>query len=86
MKLEACVDSAYATDPTRRRSITGYVICLGDGPILWRSHLQSTVADSPNAVEYIGIYEAVGATMGVKNLLLEVGTDPGVPVKYWQNI
>ncbi len=69
----------------RRRSITGYVICLGGGPVVWRSHLQPTVADSPNAVEYIGIYEAAVATMGIKNLLEELGVDSGIPVIYEDN-
>ncbi len=59
------VDASYAVDPVRRRSITGYAICLGGGPIAWRSHLQSTIADSPNAAEYIGIHEAAVATMGI---------------------
>ncbi len=85
LRLETYVDTSYAVDQARRRSITGYVICLGGGPVLWRSHLQSTVADSPNAAEYIGMYEAVVATMGVKNLLTELGVDLGTPVIYEDN-
>ncbi len=85
LKLETYVDTAYAVDPVRRRSITGYAIHLGGGPVTWRSHLQPTVADSPNAAEYIGIYEAVVATMGVKNLLVELGIDPGTPLIYEDN-
>ncbi len=85
LMLEIYVDTSYATDPTRRRSITGYVVRLGGGPITWRSHLQSTVTDSPNAAEYIGIYEAVVATMGIKNILLELGIGPGRPKIYEDN-
>ncbi|MCP4125689.1 MAG: hypothetical protein GY753_01340 [Gammaproteobacteria bacterium] len=85
LRLETYVDASYAVDPVRRRSVTGYVICLGGGPVLWRSHLQSTVADSPNAAEYIGMYEAVVATMGVKNLLAELGVDLPTPVIYEDN-
>ncbi len=58
LSLVTCVDASYAVDPKRGRSITGYVTHLGTGPVFWRNHLQSTVADSPNADEYIAIYEA----------------------------
>ncbi len=85
LRIETYVDSSYATDPVRRRSITGYAICLGGGPVAWRSHLQPTVADSPNAAEYIGVYKAVVATMGIQNLLVELGADPGTPVIYEDN-
>ncbi len=83
--LETYVDTSYGTDLVRRRSITGYVICLGGGPIIWKSHLQCTVADSPNTAEYIGICEAAVAAMGIKNLLVEMGTDPGTPLIYKDN-
>ncbi len=47
--------------------------------------LQSIVADSPNDAEYVGMYEAVVATMGIKNLLVELGADPGTPLIYEDN-
>ncbi len=45
---EAFVDTSYGVDKVRCKSIMGYVICLGGGPILWRRHLQPTVAVSEN--------------------------------------
>ncbi len=77
--LETYVDTSYGVDPIRFRSITGYVICFRGGPILWRSHPQSTVTDSPNTAEYIGIYEVAVATMGIQNLLIELVLNPGTP-------
>ncbi len=50
---------------------------LTGGPIYWRSHLKPTVADSPKAAEYIGIYEAAVAGVGTRNLLLEIGLEIG---------
>ncbi len=46
---------------------------LGSGgrPIVYKSHLQSTVEDSSNVVEYISTYETAVAVVGVKNSLLE---------------
>ncbi len=78
LTLVTCVDASYWVDPKRGRSVTGYVTHLGTGPVYWRSHLQSTVADSPNAAEYIAIYEAAVSSMGTHNLVSEMGNDlPG---------
>ena len=38
------VDSDYASDLDKLRSITGYVFILSQAPVSWRSILQSTVA------------------------------------------
>ncbi len=76
-RLDAYVDSAFAVDQKRGRSITGYAVYLAGGPIYWRSHLQSTVADSPNAAEYVGLYEVAVAGVGIRNLLKEIGVKLG---------
>ncbi len=44
--LDTYVDSSYGTDPKKGRSITGYVTYIAEGSTVWKSHLQSTVADS----------------------------------------
>ncbi len=69
----------------RRRSITGYIVCLAGAPIAWRSHLQDAVADSPNVTEYIGIFDAATATLGIQNLLVEIGMDVKTPIIYEDN-
>ncbi len=68
--LRTYVDASYGVDPKRGRSITGYIIHLESAPISWRSHFQTTVADSPNAAEYIALHEAAVATVGVQTLQL----------------
>ncbi len=75
IRLKTFVDSSFAVDERRGRSVTGYVSCLNGGPIMWKSHLQSTVADSPNAAEYIALYESAVASMGLHNLLSEIGIE-----------
>ncbi len=85
LQLETYVDSAYSVDPVRRQSITGYIVCLAGAPIAWRSHLQDTVADSPNVAEYIGIHDAATATLGIQNLLAEIGMDVQTPIIYEDN-
>ncbi len=85
LRIDTYVDTSYATDARRGRSITGYAALMTGGPILWRSHLQSTVADSPNAAEYIGLYEAAVAATGMRNLLLEIGVECCTPVLHEDN-
>ncbi len=78
--LATYVDASYGIDPKRGRSISGYANHLRTGPVYWRSHLQPTVADSPNAAEYIALYEAAKSAMGTHNLLTEMGADIPAPL------
>nr|CAD1818055.1 unnamed protein product [Ananas comosus var. bracteatus] len=57
--LTGYVDSDYAGDLDKRRSLTGYVFSLGGCAISWRACLQPTVALSTTEAEYMAITEAV---------------------------
>ncbi len=70
--LEAYVDASYGSDLSHGKSITGFVIQLNGAPIGWRSHLQSTLADSPNAAECIALHEAATTIIGLNNLIGEL--------------
>ncbi len=53
LHLDTYVDSSYGTDPKKGRSTTSYVTYIAGGPTVWKSYLQSTVADSIHVAEYI---------------------------------
>jgi len=53
------VDSDYAEDLDKCRSIKGYVFTLFQVPVSWHSTLQSTVALSTTEVEYMAMTEAM---------------------------
>ncbi len=85
LRMDVYTDSAFTVDSKRGRSITGYVTYLAGGTVHWRGHLQTTVADSPNAAEYISLYEAAVAVVGIKNLLEGIGIVIDPPTVHGDN-
>jgi Reverse transcriptase (RNA-dependent DNA polymerase)/gag-polypeptide of LTR copia-type len=51
-------DASYATDPDDRKSHSGHVFFLADGPISWQSQKQTVVALSSMESEYIALSDA----------------------------
>eukprot|EP00961_Rhodomonas_salina_P132843 1788199-Rhodomonas_salina.2 len=47
------VDSDYAADPDTRRSVTGYVISLNNGPMSWKAKRQSCTTLSSAEAEFV---------------------------------
>jgi hypothetical protein len=74
-KIEAYSDSNYAEDKDDRRSITGYVIFVQDGPLIWKSKKQSIVAQSTCEAEYIALAECIKELMWLKMALFELGIE-----------
>ena len=58
-QLVGYVDSDYAGEPYKRRSLTGYVFTFSDCAISWKAVLQFTVALSTTEAEYIAAAEEV---------------------------
>lgn len=67
------VDSDYAGDLDKRRSLTGYIFRFSGAAISWRSTLQSTVALSTTEAEYMAATEAVKEAIWLRNLVTELG-------------
>jgi len=51
LQLHAYSDSTWASDPTDRRSISGYCILLGSSPLAWKSKKQTAVSRSSTEAE-----------------------------------
>ena len=56
-------------DPTCVRSRTGYVICLADCPIVWKSRLQETIATSTCMSEYMALSTSMKELLPLKEVL-----------------
>src|SRR5436190_13184621 len=70
--LIAYTDSDWASDPTDRKSITGYMIKLANGTFSWRSHTQTTIALSSTEAEYMALSDCCRQITWIKSLLTEI--------------
>ena len=73
--LAGYVDSDFAADLDKRRSLTGYVFTLGGCAVSWRATLQSVVAQSTTEAENMAIDEACKESVWLKGLFAELCGD-----------
>jgi hypothetical protein len=66
------VDSDYAGDLDRQRSLTGYVFIVGSCGVSWKVVLQPIVALSTTEAEYMAIVEACKELIWLKGLYAEL--------------
>ena len=66
-------DADYAGDIATAKSTNGYIFYLAKGPIMWKSKLQSIIAQSTTEAEYIAINIASKEAVYIKSLLQELG-------------
>lgn len=74
-QLLGYIDSDFAGDLDKRRSITKYVYTLCGGAVSWKASLQLVVALSINEVEYIALSEVVKEAIWLKGLVTELGLE-----------
>jgi hypothetical protein len=71
--LQAFSDSDFAGDADDRRSTTGNIFILNNGPVSWRSQKQKCVALSTAESEYIAASMATKEVVWLRRLLMELG-------------
>ena len=72
-------DSDWAGDLDDRRSTSGYVFCIGAGPISWRSKKQSCVALSSAEAEYMALASASQEALWIRELLTSLNVHVSAP-------
>ena len=66
-------DSDFAPDTTTRRSVSGFLVMLGNGPVCWQSKKQKSVSTSTAEAEYVALFEGAKQSTWVIRLLQELG-------------
>ena len=77
--LVGFVDSDFAGDLDKRRSLTGYVFTIGGCAVSWRVTLQSIVACSTTDAEYMAISKACKEAIWLRDLYAELCGDSSSP-------
>lgn len=73
LNIAAYSDADWASDSTDRQSQKGYIVYLGESPVVWCSPKQSTVSRSSTESEFRAITAAVAELDWVASILLEMG-------------
>uniref|UniRef100_A0A5S6QU80 Reverse transcriptase Ty1/copia-type domain-containing protein n=1 Tax=Trichuris muris TaxID=70415 RepID=A0A5S6QU80_TRIMR len=72
-QLKAFCDSDWAGDVEDRRSTSGYVLTLYNGPVAWSTRVQTAVAQSTVESEYIAMSEVTKEVKWLRQLLSDLG-------------
>ena len=81
LRLSVYVDSDHGSDVDDRKSISGYIIYLGNTPIIWRSKKQKgKPADSSCEAEYISMSSCINEIVWVISFMSELGFQIPTPV------
>ena len=73
LELIGYTDADYDSAKDERKSTSGWLFCLGGGPISWSSKRQSVVALSSCEAEYIALNEAGKEAVWLQRILKELG-------------
>ena len=73
--LIGAVDSDYAGDNSHRKSVTGIVIKLAGGTVLYKTQYQSTIALSTTEAEFTAACEAGKYLLYVRSIMEEIGLE-----------
>lgn len=70
--VNAYSDADFANDLNSRKSTTGYVIKLGNYPVIWKSKKQAVVSLSTTESEFLAACETVKEIIWLRRLICEI--------------
>ena len=82
--LTGWVDSDYAGCPDTRRSVTGYLLVMNNGPISWKSKRQPCVTLSSAEAEFVAASLCGKEVIYLRNTLRHMGFEQHGPTYIWE--
>lgn len=76
-------DSDWAGDVNDQKSTSGFIFCLGSGPITWSCKKQSAIALSSTEAEYRAAVLASQEVLWLWQSMTEFGFPPDCPTTLW---
>ncbi|XP_019099760.1 PREDICTED: uncharacterized protein LOC109132543 [Camelina sativa] len=73
LQVNAYCDSDFNKDPSSRRSLTSYIVMLGDSPLQWKTKKQSRVSLSSAEAEYRAMAMTCTELLWLKEVLQFLG-------------
>lgn len=84
LTVYADADFACKYSP-KRKSRSGFILYLNNGPVLWHSSFQTKIAQSTSEAELYSLFDAVQEAKFLKNFLSELGFEQNVTTCYEDN-
>ncbi|XP_019251165.1 PREDICTED: uncharacterized protein LOC109230090 [Nicotiana attenuata] len=81
----AYCDADWAACPISRKSVTGYLIKIGDSLVAWKSKKQTTVSRSSAEDEYRSIAATVAELIWLQGLMKEIGMEVALPIEIYSD-
>jgi len=78
-------DSDWGSDKNDRKSTTGYVFMINNGPVSWSSHKQTSVALSTFEAEYMSLSDASREAIARTQLFKDLDINADIPTLYSDN-
>lgn len=70
--LKSFCDLDWASCPDSRKSVTGYIVLIGDNLVSWKSKKQETISLSSAETEYRSLRKVVGELVWLQRLFTEL--------------
>ncbi|KAL9453634.1 hypothetical protein AB3S75_009276 [Citrus x aurantiifolia] len=83
LQLSAWCDSYWASCPLTRRSLTGWLILLGNSPISWKTKKQHTISRLSAEAEYRSMAATTCELKWLKELLLTLHVEHPNPMRLY---